>query len=262
MNLDTIPALLYVLPALAAICYFLRRPPQRWWQPQTAADENSWHDVVDALTRDPLLVDRPGKNHLNWLAPAFILAALVGWLYWLCGSLNFKLTTLISGPDGSNYALLLAALLLAVTGAAAIRGKAQAEHRQHWIDTMREQLSIFMSHLHELYAHGNSMQQNRRDMEQARMKIELLINPSQPLHRTLALLLRVAAGQRPVNAIDGPVLKRLKPLDLPAATPISALRWNGKTKPDTDQLLVLQVYIQRLANVLLKQEWERVRANH
>ncbi len=262
MNLDTIPTLLYILPALAVLCFYLRRPPQRWWHAQTPADENSWHDVVDALTRDPLLIDNPSKSHLNWLAPAFILAALVGWLYWLFGSLHLKLYALITGPGGGNYALLISALLIAVTAALALRGKLQAENRQHWIDSVREELSIFMAHLQELYAHGNSMQQNRRDMEQARMKIELLINPSEPLHRTLTLLLRVAAGQRPVNAIDGPVLKRLKPLDLPAATPISALRWNGKTKPDADQLLVLQVYIQRLANVLLKQEWERVRANH
>ncbi len=262
MDFEQIPILLFILPALAALCFYLRRPPQRWWHAHTPADENTWHDVIDALTRDPLLIDQPKKNHLNWLAPAFIIAALVGWLYWLCGSLHQKLHILITGPGGDHYAILLSALLLALTAACLVRGKLQAVNRQHWIDTVREELAIFMSHLHELYGHGDVLQQNRRDMEQARMKIELLINPSEPLHRTLALLLRVAAGQRPVNAIDGPVMKRLKPLDLPAATPISALRWHGRTKPEADQLLVLQVYIQRLANVLLKQEWERVRANH
>lgn len=262
MDFEQIPTLLFILPALAALCFYLRRPPQRWWHAQTPADENTWHDVIDALTRDPLLIDKPGNSHLNWLAPTFIIAALVGWLYWLFGSLHLKLYALITGPGGDSYATLLAALLVAITATLALRGKLQAQNRQHWIDAMRDELSVFMSHLQELYTHGNSMQQNRRDMEQARMKIELLINPSEPLHRTLALLLRVAAGLRPVNAIDSPVLKRLKPLDLPAATPISALRWHGKAKPEHDQLLVLQVYIQRLANVLLKQEWERVRANH
>ena len=262
MPLDQIPTLLYILPALAALCFYLRRPPQRWWHAQTPADENSWHDVVDALTRDPLLIDQPKGSHLHWLAPAFIIAALVGWLYWLFGSLHQKLYVLITGPGGGNYAILLSALLIALTAAYLVRGKLQAHGRQQWIDTVRDELAVFMSHLQELYAAGDVLQQNRRDMEQARMRIELLINPANRLHRTLALLLRVASGQRPVNAIDGPVLKRLKPLDLPAATPISALRWNTKTKPDADQLLVLQVYIQRLANVLLKQEWERVRAGH
>ena len=262
MNLDTIPTLLFVLPALAALCFYLRRPPQRWWHAQTPADENHWYDVVDALTRDPLLIDQPGKSHLRWLTPTFTIAALLAWLYWLFGSLHVKLYALITGPGGGNYTLLISALLVALTAALALRGKLQAENRQLWIDALRDELAVFMSHLQELYAAGDVLQQNRRDMEQARMKIELLINPSEPLHRTLTLLLRVASGQRPVNAIDGPVLKRLKPLDLPAATPISALRWHGRTKPDADQLLVLQVYIQRLANVLLKQEWERVRANH
>lgn len=186
----------------------------------------------------------------------------MGWLYWLFGSLHLKLYALITGPGGNSYALLLSALLITLTLAYLARSRLQSVSRQHWIDTVRDELSVFMSHLQELYINGDVMQQNRRDMEQARMKIELLINPAEPLHRTLALLLRVASGQRPVNAIDAPVMKRLKPLDLPAATPISALRWNGRAKPDADQLLVLQVYIQRLANVLLKQEWERVRTNH
>lgn len=262
MELEQIPALLYILPALAALCFYLRRPPQRWWHAQTPADENHWHDVIDALTRDPLLIDQPVKSHLHWLAPGFIILALIGWLYWLFGSLHLKLYALITGPGGDHYTILLCALLLAVTAACLLRNKLQAHSHQHWIDTMRDELSVFMSHLQELYAHGDVLAQNRRDMECARMRIELLINPANRLHRTLTLLLRVASGQRPVNAIDGPVLKRLKLLDLPAATPISALRWNGKSKPDTDQLLVLQVYIQRLANVLLKQEWERVRASH
>lgn len=262
MALDQIPTLLYILPALAALCFYLRRPPKRWWHAQTPADENSWHDVIDALIRDPLLIDQPNKSHLHWLAPAFIIVALVGWLYFLCGALHEKLHNLITGPGGDHYAILLAALLFSLTIACVVRNKLQAHSHQQWIDAVREELAIFMSHLQELYNHGDVLQQNRRDMEQSRMKIELLINPSDRLHRTLSLLLRVAAGQRPVNAIDGPVLKRLKPLDLPAATPISALRWNGKTKPESDQLLVLQVYIQRLANVILKQEWERVRANH
>ena len=262
MDLAQIPALLYLLPALAALCFYLRRPAPRWWQAHTPADENHWHDVIDALTRDPLLIDQPVKSHLYWLAPGFLIVALVGWLYWLFGPLHVKLYALVSTPGGLHYAILIAALLLALTAAYLVRHAREAQSRQQWIDTVRDELAVFMSHLQELYAHGDVLAQNRRDMEQARMRLELLINPANRLHRTLALLLRVAAGQRPVNAIDSPVLKRLKLLDLPAATPIAALRWNGKSKPDTDQLLVLQVYIQRLANVLLKQEWERGRANH
>lgn len=262
MSLNTIPTLLYVLPALAALCFYLRRPLPRWWQAQTPPDDTTWHDVVDALTRDPILIDKPDQGHFHWLTPAFIIAALVAWLYWLFGSLHLKLYALLTGPGGGNYTLLLGALLVCLTFALTVRSKQQADNRQIWIDTMRDELSVFMSHLQELYAHGESLQQNRREMERARMHIELLINPADRLHRTLGLLLRVASGLRPINAIDGPVLKRLKTLDLPAATPISALRWNGKSRPEHDQLLVAQVYIQRLANVVLKQEWQRVNGNH
>lgn len=262
MSLDTIPTLLYLLPALAALCFYLRRPVPRWWQAQTPPDEHTWHDAVDALTRDPIIIDQPQGSHFNWLTPAFIIASLVAWLYWLFGSLHLKLYALLTGPGGGNYALLLGAVLLAVTFACTLRSRQQAESRQIWIDAVRDELAVFMSHLQELYSHGDTLQQNRREMERARMHIELLINPADRLHRTLALLLRVASGLRPINAIDGPVLKRLKTLDLPAATPISALRWNGKTRPEHDQLLVAQVYIQRLANVILKQEWQRVNANH
>lgn len=145
--------------------------------------------------------------------------------------------------------------LLAALGGTAVgvlynvRLTARSNNRQAWINTVREQLGNVI---------GNCGLQGRADGEQVKdwdrslALLELLINPSERVHRSVIAVVRLMRGIHDHPA-DRKVLQHLCLPVSPGHQRPSSREADRKCRSE------LKDRARRLANVLLRREWERVK---
>ena len=122
-----------------------------------------------------------------------------------------------------------------------LRLKARSENRQRWINDIREVLGPLIADLPLPDDSDEVGAEKRRQYFPRHARLELLLNPSEEVHRTMMALLRHAYGFERAPIDDIPRLN----LGLAASRP--------------ETLDELKSQIIRLANVTLKREWEQVK---
>lgn len=126
---------------------------------------------------------------------------------------------------------------------------ARSKNRQDWIDQMRSVLAELIADLPWPRDGGKEKERKRKEYFPRHAKLELLLNPSEHIHRTLIALIRHAYGFDNV-AIDEQVRTHFPE--------IFEVQFQTRDKQD-QHLRALKSQIIRLANVALKREWEQVK---
>ena len=129
-----------------------------------------------------------------------------------------------------------------------VRLTARTKNRQEWIASIRERMRYLIS----AYELGNSA--GKQDFGKVKNKIvelELLLNPREPTHRTFLAVIRHMHG------IDG------HPLDEEVRSHLTqAFQPRNDGSPAGDRSLTPETWVARairLSNIILKNEWERVK---
>jgi len=241
-----------------------------WFRPETWRwdTELNWADVEKILEGDPLdNFSRFRGTHLGRMIYD-LLKGLGGVLgitmfgYWTPTYLvegGSKLPSW-SLPDGSGT-FLIGAVTVAVTFIVALQqhhAKVKSENRQTWINDVRKTLADVISEIPPYtYEHPEQRpntgqddikKESTKEVQASRIKLELLMNPSEKDHRTLGWLLRRAYG-----------IPQVKPDEkIPPDDGVFA-QINALDRNERGQRNKLISYIVRLSNAILKREWERVK---
>lgn len=182
--------------------------------------------------------------------------------------LNANLTALL--------ALIAAALSIYFTHRQ-LQAKVKADSRQSWIDKLRAHIAHFIALADAekgVSGNGSERRQRLREFTSRRIEMELMLNPSEKDHRLLSYLgLKLAFYQHGQHAFQK--IQDVRNLESAIRIdPSNAAKpddWNKLigTIPDPDgederdreqECNDLIGYAIRLAHVVLKREWERVKA--
>ena len=216
-------------------------------------EEMEWQQIRKVIENDPPENEPCCRWPLQRLCLHIPFFAILILLFWASFSL-------ICNLDGHNISagfikglgLPAGVFTLAATALGVfynVRLSARAKNRQEWINSVRK-------HIHALIANCPSQkaanQEYPRKWEVDLKKLELLINPGERVHRSLLVILRCAyANNRHFS--DKEALYELR-LSTPAERQMTDNEQNAYW--DSEEL---KVKATRLANVLLKREWEQVK---
>lgn len=265
-----------------------------WWNIGGKLDDPTWEDVrrmtIGAEADDPLVVRPIGSG-----SAGFIRAAAV---YVILGCILIEaVSVVVVGPilprlltshaasvarsaGTTGVSLELSANLTALLALAAaavsiyfthrqLQAKVKADSRQAWIVKLRARIADFIALAGTIHENGaGSRRQN--DLNRRRLEMELMLNPSEKDHRLLMYLsLRMAffeGGEQrfaevhdvrniraAIEGSDQYNEEAWRPLLGPVP---EKLPEDGHDKAFSD----LVGYTMRLAHVVLKREWQRVKA--
>jgi hypothetical protein len=237
-----------IIGLIFAIQYLRRAYWTTWYDPSMTGffGKLSWNpDVGRLMTEDPLTHTRRFRwkqvvQPIKDLLFAVLIAS--GWAAGECG------LELIRRGGVTEDRLKAAAFLFGFTSVAAtltgvfyqLRTKARSENRQNWIKEIRQELAPLIASLPSPTDTPKLTNKKRAGYFAHHAKLELLLNPSEPVHRALMMLLRRAYRFEP------------GPIDEIPATKLACI-----LEQATDHELKSQII--RLANVALKREWEHVK---
>lgn len=256
-----------------------------WWNIGGKLDNPSWEDVrrmaIGDTGDDPIEF----SPQLNPVASAARSIAA----YLILGSLLIEVVTLVvSGPitprllpkqttDTDGLSANLTALLALIAAAISIyftyrqlQAKVKAESRQAWINKLRAHIAQFIALSDAIHESEGDNQNNKwADLTSSRLEMELMLNPSEKDHRLLMYFsLKLAFFNSKENnfnkvhdvrnikeAINSatPACDREKWVPLLGPIPSKS---SSKRKREYSDLIG---YTMRLAHVVLKREWQRVK---
>ena len=260
---------------------------ETWWNIGRKLDDPTWEGVLrmtlGAVDDDPVsYISRP-----NRIATA--TKSVAGYL--LIGCLLIEATTIVaSGPvtprllpsnstDADGLSANLTALLALLAAAASIhfayrqlQAKVRADSRQAWIDKLRSHIARFIALAD--YAHSSTRSRAKSldpdELTTCRIEMELMLNPSEKDHRLLMYLcIRIAffpLGEREFRSIHdvrnirkaiGLSDDKLSEEWVAFFGPIPS---RGNPCQYASAYSDLIGYTLRLSHVVLKREWERVKA--
>lgn len=255
-----------------------------WWNRDGKLDSPSWDDVLKlTVTGDPL----DHKNEPNFAST--VLKMILA--YVALGSVAIESTTfLFDGPiiprllskeePGSNGLSANLTALLALLAAAAsihftyrqLQAKVKADSRQAWIDKLRSLISRFIALADNAHSTDRvcSRRQDPDEFTTCRIEMELMLNPSERDHRMLMYLsIRLAffaLGEKEFRSIEDVKniraaigIKEEEPVEekwLKLFGPIPSCGNEAAYRSAYSDLIG---YTLRLAHVVLKREWERVK---
>ena len=298
-------ALALVAGVVAAVGRLVARANERlrrrWWDPADGEPEGplNW-DHIHALVafdpdRDPLVpvvALRSRRSLHEWLPSlmailVIVLAAAQALVFlWdptpcpgvFAGNDTDRVFRDVVGASGNltAYLALLASAITIVFTYGQLQARVRADSRQQWIIQARTLLaeSLAAAEAHRAAAPW-SRTKARQELDQRRLALELMLNPSEKDHRLLLYLIQRhaligMAGEDDVQdarsvrhsiAQSGSAPSSIEPIafDPPDRTmrPDLGLAWNRILYANRrDDLLA---YVLRLAHVVLKREWERVK---
>ncbi len=270
---------------------FIGRARSSWWEPGSApeAPDLSWNDVHKLVVykdvMDPLAL--PGRIRWGWWLRSLGLQLPIYLLIWAMalsfldliwdfssqvlrqgGASTASPTHMFSAPGSS------ASYLALLVGAAAIfftfrqiRAKVRADSRQQWIIRARTLLGEVVALID---AHRDLRASYRYEdaeavwlkLNPARIELELMLNPSEKDHRLLMYLIqRFARWRYPVEkSQDARIVRRsMAEIAQVGGSENVDVPENWRAIADTSERGELVSYILRLAHVVLKREWERVK---
>ncbi len=213
-------------------------------------------DVEKILCGDPL----NEFKGLRWPTRALLvldLMKLVGFLFVIIMFTYWAPLYLID-INNANFAfpkdistVLIGGITIAVTLSIAMKqfhAKVKSENRQNWIIDVRNTLAEVIAHIPKKGKPPQLLKQKDR------IKLELLMNPSEKDHRVLGWLLRRVYGIQDIKA-DERIKEEIGKIEKAhVLNTINKLDHNKKD--ESDELIS---YIIRLSNAILKREWERVK---
>jgi hypothetical protein len=222
--------------------------------------KDRWTLVKDLLNDDPLRHKRKLRKRSKWQLGRDLM--ILPFVFFLWATIGYGILHGIHALEPSEKAIedqmrlpifLFGFCTLGATLVGAffqLRLKARSENRQKWIDEIRGVLAELIADLPLSGECQESKAGNRYFPRHA--KLELLLNPSEEVHRTLMALIRHAYGFNDFLLIDAEVREGLGSDD------VFQTFWKTD-KNEMEHLKVTKSRIIRLSNVVLKREWEQVK---
>ena len=227
------------------------RPP--WYE------EVNWQIIRDILTLglDPL--DKPARNIRDrcrlvrnkvrsnefGLYLLFLLLIVLGW--WCLRQEFSSLFNDVFGVVESGFHLLPIAAIVGLATAVGIffqiRANARSKNRQEWINTIRELMAKLVDHARS--ARSNS--EIPTEFCHLYTQLELYLNPSEIVHRSFLYAIATICPQVHVAC------------EYSLGFTMCRNKLNLSAPQTDDERVKLVEGIVRLANVLLKREWEQVK---
>jgi hypothetical protein len=262
-----------------------------WWDPSDRPESTNldWYEVYKLVAFDRALdpISVPVRARWRWWFRS--LFAQVP-LYLLIWGIYLSVVDLIRDPSPRSYFLginspgisqtLVAALsnptayLALIVGLATIfftfrqiRAKVRADSRQQWIIQARKLLGevISMIDTHRDLRSANRFKESEEvwnRLNPSRLELELMLNPSEKDHRLLLYLIqRFAMWRHPEQQTQDAKILKSSVEEASGELAANASQFNEKLLRiiETTDRAELVSYILRLAHVVLKREWERVK---
>ncbi|WP_157132697.1 hypothetical protein [Novosphingobium nitrogenifigens] len=253
-----------------------------WWNLSSKIDDPTWRDVLDMtlgeLKCDPIsYVNKSRKPSIGIdLIVVFALIATFSAAFETQALLSTKRIVALfntTAMAGLKFADNLTAFLALVAAIASIyfthrqlQAKVKADSRQAWIEKLRGNIARFVALADVAFQYPHK---DRMELTFCRMEMELMLNPSEKDHRLLMYLTIKLAFFNWSNAdfmkVDD-VKNLLKELEPHRSNAVE--QWSEILSPipnifdrtREDQYGKLIGYVMRLSHVVLKREWERVKA--
>ena len=243
-----------IVAIVSGICiYWCRTCRNSWYDAkfETPIQPSDWEKVRSFMEHDPLET----KKDPVWGRFIGLFAKARAWLVALSGILAASSLALGIGAYGCGLTTAhLQNLGVAVGGLGFVAGaygvyyqgkvRARAEHRQQWINALRSDISKFLALLE-----GSQPDSGENGLA-ITGRIALYLNPSEPVHRAfLALARALSDPSKPVFQEDQDLLT-----EIGLETVLRTAEERGAEIEDLARHRLV-----RLANVLLKREWEQVK---
>lgn len=219
-----------------------------WFDPTKEANPRKaqWSEVMEVIDVEPLEYKRLFRYPKCSLFRDFVAVLILAVFF----AATLKLILLLD-PNGSDLKgianWVLPAAVLALIGTALsvfyrVRLTARTQNRAEWIKSIRQEMTELISERNTERVIDEAQQ---RKADKKITKLELLLNPGEPLHRTFLKLIR-AHYKIDDKAFDEALDKETKSqLDETLAKKDSAKEQKARCI--------------RVSNVILKYEWERVK---
>ena len=215
--------------------------------------ELEWRQIREVMENDPLEIQPCCRWPWKQFCLDFPVLAILTLFFWSSFLLIYDLDRFdVFANNINKMGLATGVFALAGTALAVfynVRLTARAKNRQEWINAIRK-------HIHALIANfpsqGGIDKEHLQKCEFDLVMLELLINPGERVHRSLITIVRCMYGIHD-HSSDKEVFCELR---LPTSP--------RHQVPDNEQIAQgnseeLKVKATRLANVLLKREWEQVK---
>lgn len=277
-----------ICTGIAHLCAWLaRRIFTHWWDPASKPDGPlNWAQVLALTSTDNSFDPIHYRRQVRWgyllrLTPAIVVIGLAGFFVTLIVVdfiLHPRVPLLLHAGTTENhvespasiahmlnvsgnltaYLALLASLVTIAFTYHQLRAKVRADNRKKWIETLRKKLSFVISILIKISYSKNKKTKTAliREMDKARMELEMLLNPAERDHRILLYLIHQPIFIEPLKVADYANVHN----DLCNLFLIDPRIEEMRTKlvgtiPLRDRIS----HILRLSHVVLKREWERVK---
>lgn len=248
---------IWAATAVLTVCLALRHLGRvyqtNWYDLSTKGplEEMEWQQIRNVIGKDPPENQPCCRWPRKWLCLHFLLFAILIVLFLASFSLIYDLDRYnVSAGAIKGFGLPAGVFTLAATALGVfynVRLSARAKNRQEWINSVRK-------HIHTLIANCPPQivtnQEYPRKWEVDLTMLELLINPGERVHRSLLAILQCACANHR-HPSDKEALCELRLSTQPERQMTDNehnARWDSEKLKAT-----------RLANVLLKREWEQVK---
>ena len=174
-------------------------------------EEMKWSQVRQIMTSDPIPTNKQRKlrfpRRYLLLDGLGLLVLLLMWLGSLGLVCNFQKLQLWSGKYG-----IVVAIAGVVVSIATIfynnRLKSRSDNRQAWINSIRTEIGLLISDFPPPSASDRDIEDRFRRVQKHLSMLELYLNPSERIHRTLLALIRLMYSQERQDC-DGELAKCL-----------------------------------------------------
>ncbi|MCY4129016.1 MAG: hypothetical protein OXG15_07215 [Gammaproteobacteria bacterium] len=246
------------LGVLILVCVLTRQRRKRvykksWYDlsEEGPNEEMKWCQIRQLMESDPLKHQEDSRWPKRFLVTDIAIAILF---------ITFFLTSLLLMQDYQNrdanavgtYVGLSGALIAGLTIWYNVRLKSRSENRQIWINSIREEISDLIATIPPPQAYSREIDAAILKARPHFTRLELLLNPNERVHRALLTVLRFLYG------MDDAKLDEMASCKLGIHG--NRCEWRAlDPKIATDSYLKWRSNAMRLANVLLKREWEQVK---
>jgi hypothetical protein len=259
-----------------------------WWDPAEVPDGDlNWENLKRLVEPDEDPMVNRGSLRAATTLTFLCRLVVILWLMFLCGRVAaaslahpaLPVFLKLSGNDRIPADALVnlsgnLTAFLALTAAVAsiwfansqLRSKVRADNRQEWLANARTLLGEVVALAREhAVADGSARASINELLDPKRLRFELMLNPREKDHRLLMHLLRRLAflhePDRAEAADGGAFLQVIGEHGVVSESDANGPRESKwKRVVDCKEPAQLTTYVMRLGHVVLKREWERVKA--
>ena len=227
-------------------------------------EEMEWYQIRRLMEIDPRRYKCSCRMRSMFLSHGikYILIDILGIIVLtliFCGSFRL-ICDFQNWDDNDGVAIGVLALVVSVaTIFYNIRLKSRTENRQAWINSIRTEISALIAAFPPPQASDRMIDAAFLEIQQNLTKLELYLNPSERVHRGFMAVVRFMYGFEGID-VDEEAGKQLR---IPKTRRPRRNQDTESARQDTEsarvEWLKWKTKSIRLANVLLKREWEQVK---